>query len=152
MSPSDPVRVSAGLASRGRGVCVCGLRLQKKKKSSARQKKEHFAFNCSPFGASFPPSATSDGEQQTNRYPEVLSLLFHPPRCQLNLQQNPPGCRMGVIDYIPPAHRAIISSLDGNNEGGLGAPRGAPCTTPYMPLYTCSRCREHTAEFNLHRF
>lgn len=56
-----------------------------------------------------------------------------------------------VIDYFPPALRTVILSVDGTMREGC-SPLGVACTTLSTPFYTCSQCREHTAEFNLHCF
>lgn len=72
MTPSDLMRVSAGLASRGReggrGGRLC---LQK-----SQRENEHFAFNCSPFGTSIP--AASEGKSRQTDIQRSFLFFFIP--------------------------------------------------------------------------
>lgn len=157
MSPSDPMKVSAGLASRGHGG-LGGVQAA----ALADKKKRAFCIQLLPVWCLFPSHIW--GGEQTNRYPEELSLLFHP-CCRVNLWQILPGCGVPceLLIRSRQARAAVILSLHGTMREGLrggnlptpptqSPSRGAVPTTPNTPLYTCSRCREHTAEFNLRRF
>lgn len=60
LTPSDLVQVSAGLASRGLGGKRVGCRLCLQK---SQKENEHFRFNFSPFGNSFPAASEKDSRQ-----------------------------------------------------------------------------------------
>lgn len=101
LTPSDLAQVSAGLASRGSGwgggrMGGCRLRLQK-----SRKENEHFRFNCSLFGNSFPARSEKDSRQT-----DIAGVLspFFPPCCRVYLQLDRPGCSMPcelLIIFLP---------------------------------------------------
>lgn len=128
------------------GVGGCSLR------PKSRKENEHFAFNGSPIGNSF-PAASEKGGRQT-RYRRCLVFLFIP-RCRVNLQRDRPGCRRMpcelLIVFLPLREHSFLSR-DGKQWGRDAAPRGVVRTTLATPFYTCSRCQEHTAGFNWHCF
>lgn len=96
------------VSPQGVGGAVGGrLCLQK-----SRRENEHFAFNCSPFGASIP--AASEGESRQTDI-ERSFLFFFLPFVKLIYSGIvlDARCAWWVIDYFPPALRAIIPGPDG---------------------------------------
>lgn len=129
MSPSDLTRVSAGLASRGRGVgCAC-------RKVSEKTSTLH---SIAPRLVLLSPRRIW-GSEQTNRYPEELALLFHP-HCRVNLQRNRPGCRMPreLLIIFPPRSQSHHPRALMEQWGRVGPQRSGMYNSVHATLHLYS--------------